>query len=466
MRIARGLLEKIDDAAEALVRVMEQHVALAHDRENVAGVAQRRGDGRDERLVAQLRRMVAFVHGHEPHGIERPVDDVEIVRGEIERLEQVMKNVRRTFVLDFEPHRRAFAPVVQFLLHRAEQVAHVFLVDVELAVARHAEVPEAEDRRAWKKIGQIVADEVAHEDVVLPVVVARQLHQPREHARHLHHREAALRLAVALDLELHGDVQRLVEQLRKRVRRIDAERRHHGPHPLMIVLLEKIAVGGVELLPREKANPIFLQRGNELVAPAAVLPVEHLPHAFLDRAKGLRRRAAVGAALHHVAFDLLLQSRDADLEKLIEIRARDREKLHALEQRIGRIERLVQDPLIELEPAQLAAEKVRRRERFHAAPCRLARSVAGAKRQSCERCGLLREKRSEGRESTECRQIVAGSLGGVPPPRPTTKLFGKVHRITGSARTPYLCGSTESAIITRSAAFLKSNGVARPRPGA
>ena len=59
-----------------------------------------------------------------------------------------------------------------------------------------------------------------------------------------------------------------------------------------------------------------------------------------------------------LAFDLLFDSSDANLEKLIEIRAENGEKFHPLEQRLGRVLRLFQDAAVKFEPAQLAIDEI------------------------------------------------------------------------------------------------------------
>ena len=55
---------------------------------------------------------------------------------------------------------------------------------------------------------------------------------------------------------------------------------------------------------------------------------------------------------------LLLQTRDPDLEKFIQIRADDAEKLQAFEERVGLVKRLVKHPLVEFQPAQLAVDEI------------------------------------------------------------------------------------------------------------
>src|SRR5439155_10126114 len=58
--------------------------------------------------------------------------------------------------------------------------------------------------------------------------------------------------------------------------------------------------------------------------------------------------------------DLLLDAGDANLEKLIEVRAHNPEKLDPLEQRLGWVLRFFKDAAIKLEPAQLAIDEVLR----------------------------------------------------------------------------------------------------------
>ena len=74
----------------------------------------------------------------------------------------------RAILVDFQPHRVALAPVVQFIFHRLEQAARVLFVKVKLAVARDAKMPVAEDFCAGKQVLQKAAHDLAQENVILP----------------------------------------------------------------------------------------------------------------------------------------------------------------------------------------------------------------------------------------------------------------------------------------------------------
>ena len=70
----------------------------------------------------------------------------------------------------------------------------------------------------------------------------------------------------------------------------------------------------------------------------------------------LLRRAAVGRDRVQLRADLLLEAADALLEELVDVRADDREELHALEQRDALVLGLVQHAPAEVEVGELAVE--------------------------------------------------------------------------------------------------------------
>ena len=302
--------------------------------------------------------MVAFVNFHQARRVQRAVDDVQVVFRQVQRAEERRTDLRRAILFQFKPHGRALAAIVQFVFNRLEQIVGVFFVDVQLAVARDAEMPVTKDICARKQIGEVVADEMAEEDVILAWIVAGQFHQPRQHARHLDHGEMTQHLAALRHFELHHHVQRFVQQLGKRMRRINGQRRHYRADLRAVVVFDPHAVGVAEFGELQKADAVSSQRGDELLAPAGVLLLDHPPDALGDGAKRLAGREAVDVALHHFAFDLLLEPGDADLEQLVEVRTGDAEKFDALQQWRGGIQRFVQHALVEFQPAQLPIDEV------------------------------------------------------------------------------------------------------------
>ena len=92
---------------------------------------------------------------------------------------------------------------------------------------------------------------------------------------------------------------------------------------------------------------------------AAVLPGNELlgavgdPPQLLQRAGAVRGRVLWGA----LAERLLAHPRHAHHEKLVEVRAEDREKLQPFHERVGSVLRLLEDAEIEVEPAQLTVDE-------------------------------------------------------------------------------------------------------------
>ena len=182
--------------------------------------------------------MIPLGQRHQPRRVQRAVDQVEVVRGQAQRLEQRLAHDRRALVINLQPHGVPLAAVVQLVLDRLEQVRRLLLVNVKLAVARHAERPVAQQLRAREQIGQVMPDQPVQIDVILARIGPRQLHHARQDARDLHHRHVLEHLPVPRHLQPHDEVQRLVQQLRERMRRVNRQRRQHRPDLRVVIILD------------------------------------------------------------------------------------------------------------------------------------------------------------------------------------------------------------------------------------
>jgi len=208
----------------------------------------------------------------------------------------------------------------------------------------------------------VMADQSAQIHVVLPAVVARQLHHSRQDARNLHDREVLQGFAVPLHFQSHDQVQRFVQQLRKRMRRVDRQRGQHWPHLRSEILHQPREVGQLQLRHVEYANPIFHNRRHEVFPPAAVLVVNHLADSLRHRLERLGGGQTVHAALDRIAFDLLFYPRDAHFEEFVQVRTDDAKELQPFQQGVLGVERLIQHALVELQPAQFTIDELSRAE--------------------------------------------------------------------------------------------------------
>ncbi len=95
------------------------------------------------------------------------------------------------------------------------------------------------------------------------------------------------------------------------------------------------------------------ERRPEEILPARRLIPHHLHGAVANRGQLLRDGQPVGRHLFEARALALAQRRHAHHEELVQVRADDREELDALEERMVIRDRLIEHPLVELEPAQL-----------------------------------------------------------------------------------------------------------------
>jgi hypothetical protein len=133
--------------------------------------------------------------------------------------------------------------------------------------------------------------------------------------------------------------------------------REHRAHLRAVIFVEPPAVAVLQLVVFEEADARLREQRAQFATPEAVLILDHAAHALRHERENLGGGASVHAALRHVAFHLLLEAGDANLEEFVEVRADDAEKLHALEQRVRGIAGFGEHALVEFEPAQLAVQE-------------------------------------------------------------------------------------------------------------
>ena len=103
-------------------------------------------------------------------------------------------------------------------------------------------------------------------------------------------------------------------------------------------------------------NPLGSEPGVEILPETVAHVFDHECYAVMDLMQLLKRSLPVRRVFRDIGEDLFLDAGDADHEEFVEVRAHDGNKLHALEQGMPLVERLVEDPLIERQPAQLPVD--------------------------------------------------------------------------------------------------------------
>ena len=140
---------------------------------------------------------------------------------------------------------------------------------------------------------------------------------------------------------------------------IHRERSENGKHLRFEILLHPSPLGFVQLRRTAELHSFFRERRHQLGVPAGILIGHKRRNLLADPSQLLARRKAINTEPTRLGVGLLQEARDANFKKLVEIRADDREKFHALKQRIGRTTRLIQNPAVERQPTLLAIPKDR-----------------------------------------------------------------------------------------------------------
>ena len=109
------------------------------------------------------------------------------------------------------------------------------------------------------------------------------------------------------------------------------------------------------------ADAVLGESGRNVVFPKRVFGRDHFVRGALDGVECLSRAQAVRADVARLALDLLFDARDANFEKLVQVRTENGQELDAFDQRLGRILRFLQNAPVEFEPAQLAINEIFRR---------------------------------------------------------------------------------------------------------
>ena len=360
MRIFGCLGQKIHNGLKIIVGMVQENVASPDVKEDVRFRFERNDRVRRKALVAQIRAIDLKRQGHQPHKIERPVDAVNVLFLKVEDIQQTLDGLWRTIFLDFEPDSGAALHLAQLGLDGMKKILRLLLVDVEVAVPRHPEQVSSLDAHSVKQAFDVMQDDVAEKDVV--VLLFGKGHDSRQDPGHLHNSDIGVQV---VSLEFDDYVQALVEELRERVSRVDRKRGEDRVNAFRkeIGKVLPLAFGYVGI--GVKAKALLFELRLKLLAPAAVLIIDHPAHALADGGKRLAGRESVGTRLEGMHLLLLFESSHAHLEELVEIRADDAEKFQPFEERVRFVHRLIEDALVELQPAQFTVDEIAAVLKFH-----------------------------------------------------------------------------------------------------
>ena len=243
-------------------------------------------------------------------------------------------------------------------LQRGLELAHEvlgLLLDLEVAVAQHAEGAVAEHDVAGEELAEEDLEQrLERQEAGLALGPVGQADEARNLAGDRQQRLEHGVVGVAPELQAHGEA--AVGDEGEGVRRVDGERREDREDLVEEVALHELEVGALEVGGAEDLDALV---AHELAQDAEAFLLAHHQRAGVgvDAAELVGGGEAVGARDVHAGAHQAAQAGDADGVELVEVRGGDREEAHPLEQRHGRVLGLGHHPPVEGEPGELAVDE-------------------------------------------------------------------------------------------------------------
>ena len=285
-----------------------------------------------------------------------------------------------------QPHRGAVAALRQFALERAAQIIDFFIVDEQVAVARHAKLIAAEYLHAFEQmLHHRLDDRRQCDEAPTPAAVVGQWHDARQRTRGLYDRELAVATVGVLARQAHDEIEALVLDAGKRARGIQPQRAQDRLDLGGKVVFDPGPGRRIPVLRIEHVDASLAERWQQHIVEAGVLIAHQILGACVDGGELLREPQTVGAGLDRAELQQLFETGDADFEELIQIAGGDTQEIQPLEQRHPQVEALRQHPLVELQRGYLAIDVVLRLTQH-----RLRTGLRGGRGGGRRRRGLLR----------------------------------------------------------------------------
>ena len=149
---------------------------------------------------------------------------------------------------------------------------------------------------------------------------------------------------------------------RKRVRRIDRQRRQQRENVVEEVILDPgpFRLGDVTAIDHDNPGPGQIAAK---IAPDCLLVGGEPRDCLVDDDELLGRGQTIGTAFKDTFANLRLDTRDADHEEFIKVIGGNRQEAHALQQRVTGVDRFFKHTPIEMQPGQFAIDKAIRAAR-------------------------------------------------------------------------------------------------------
>ena len=334
---------------------MDDQVLLPDRGEAVAGMI---ADALREPRIVRHEFQIGPIDGKKLRQLaqrQHPLDQEYLVIGDRERALHEAAKLGRHRRFHFEANGGTTTAALQRAFEQPHQVFGLFL-DLDVEIADDAERSLPLDRVTRKQLRDEQTGCLLQRDHPYDIAVGLcwKADEPLDLLRHAD--ERVHRPAVAGAREMEGDRKAEIGNERKRMRRIDRERRQNREDVLQEVVLEPGAIGLLQAVGFDQHDV----RGLELFAqfaPARLLVAGEAGNRLANPNKLLARRQPIRALVGDPGAHLSLEARDPHHEEFIEVVGRDRKEPDLLEQRMLGVFSLFQNAAIEMQPGQLPVDE-------------------------------------------------------------------------------------------------------------
>ncbi|MNI37173.1 hypothetical protein D3C73_912530 [compost metagenome] len=241
------------------------------------------------------------------------------------------------------------------------QVGDFFLVNKQVAVAGDAPLVAAQHFQAGEQFAHKGPQQGRQQNEAFRMAgqLGRHLDQARQGARRLHHGNRGLPAEGVGARQRHNEIQALVVDAGKRMRRVQTDGGQQRHHIAVEHLARPLLLLGVPFGSVMQGDALCLHGGQNVVVKQVVLPRHQGVHGVLDVFEGLIRCHAVGAHQVGRLKLLLFQAGNPDFEEFIQIGTDDTHVPQPLQQRRRRIFRHRQHALVEFKQRQFTIHEQR-----------------------------------------------------------------------------------------------------------
>src|SRR5215471_13970694 len=221
----------------------------------------------------------------------------------------------RTILLNLKANRIPATPSPQLTFDRFQQIVSLLLVKIQIAIASDPKLISPLYQDTVKKRTDMRLDKVSDENVPVDAFFAgSERKEPRENARDLDYGEIR---GGRTTFELHGNIQTLVQQQRKRMDRVHRKGREHRKNGFVEILRVILLFLSRQLVVAEKIDLIFSQGRNQILDPDAILVFDHSTHPAGNRCKLFPWAHSIGSGRTGIALALLLQAGNPHFKEFI-----------------------------------------------------------------------------------------------------------------------------------------------------